>query len=224
MFNGQLTDFSFPLISIYVIGSPELDIHRENSGLNIIEVKKYYDIDFIEYGICIFHSVTSELDEIEIQSEKVFKALTLSKKNFVVILPNNDPGSEVIKERIKKLDKKNFKILPSMRFNYFSELIKNCSIFIGNSSAGVRELPFLGIGSINIGSRQTNRGLSSSIQQIDDFDELIIKNFILKNWNKKFKKHLAYGKGNAAKEFVELLKRDSIWEKNLQKKFKDTYE
>ncbi len=208
--------------NIYVIGSPELDIHRENSGVSISEVKKRYEITFDEYGICIFHSVTSELDKIDTQAEKFFKALCLSKKYFVVILPNNDPGSEVIKEKIQKLDKKYFKVLPSMRFNYFSELIKNCSLFIGNSSAGVRELPFLGICSINIGSRQTNRGLSSSIKQIDNFDELIIKEAILKNWNTRFEKDLAYGKGNAAKEFVNLLKKDELWEKNLQKKFKDS--
>ncbi len=34
---------------------------------------------------------------------------------------------------------------------------------VGNSSAGVREAPFLGLPSLDIGSRQTNRGSSPSI-------------------------------------------------------------
>ena len=82
-------------------------------------------------------SVTSELDTIADQAKSLFKALSDSNRNFIIILPNNDPGCLKIKKEIQKLDKKRFKVLPSMRFNFFSELIKNCSIFVGNSSAGV---------------------------------------------------------------------------------------
>ena len=98
-----------------------------------------------DYGICIFHPVTSEIEEIREQANDLFSALSDSKKYFVVILPNNDPGSYEIKNVINKLDKVYFRVIPSMRFNYFSELMKNTAVFIGNSSAGVREAPFLGI-------------------------------------------------------------------------------
>ena len=160
-----------PEKNIFVIGSPELDIHSRDSGINIEQVKKRYDICFDEYGICIFHPVTSELETISKQAKSLFDALTISERNFVVILPNNDPGCNQIKEEIEKLDKKRFKVLPSMRFNFFSELIKNCSIFIGNSSAGVRELPFLGICSLDIGTRQLNRSNNESIKTINPLDQ-----------------------------------------------------
>lgn len=210
-----------PEKNIFVIGSPELDIHGNNSGVHIDQVKKRYDIKFDEYGICIFHPVTSEVDTIEQQAKSLFEALNLSGKNFVIILPNNDPGNKIIKKKIYKLDRDRFKILPSMRFNYFSELIKNCGIFVGNSSAGVRELPFLGICSIDIGSRQFRRSDSKSIFQISPYEKNSIIEVINQNWNKRFPKDLAYGVGNASKKFVEILSRDEIWNNPLQKNFRD---
>ena len=206
---------------IYVIGSPELDIHRNDSGVDIDEVKRRYDINFDEYGICIFHPVTSEINTIEAQAKSLFNAMVATKKNFVVILPNNDPGNEKIRDEINNLNKKNFKILPSMRFNYFSELIKNSSIFIGNSSAGVREVPFLGICSIDIGSRQNMRSNSKSIYSINPFEKEEIISIINANWNKKFPKNIDYGKGNASKKFVNILLNEDIWNNALQKNFRD---
>lgn len=206
---------------IYVIGSPELDIHSNDSGVDIEEVKSRYDIDFDEYGICIFHPVTSEINTIEAQAKSLFNSLVATKKNFVIILPNNDPGNEKIRDEISNLNKNNFKILPSMRFNYFSELIKNSSIFIGNSSAGVREVPFLGICSIDIGSRQYMRSNSKSIYSINPFEKKEIISIINNKWNKKFPKNIDYGKGNAAKMFVNILLNEDIWNNALQKNFRD---
>ncbi len=207
--------------NIFVIGSPELDIHSNKSGVEIDEVKNRYDIDFDEYGICIFHPVTSELNTIKDQADSLFDALEATNKNYIVILPNNDPGNIQINEKINTLDRKKFKTLPSMRFNYFSELIKNCSIFVGNSSAGVRELPFLGICSIDIGSRQNRRSQSKSIFAVNPFEQEKIINIVNKNWNKKFDKSLEYGKGNAAKSFVNILLKENIWANPFQKNFQD---
>ena len=109
-----------------------------------------------------------------------------------------------------------------MRFNFFSELIKNCSIFIGNSSTGVREVPFLGIPSIDVGTRQNNRSKNESIKQVNSFDQKNLEYYLKKNWNKKYKINLDYGKGSAAKSFVEILLNEEIWKRPLQKNFKDS--
>ena len=210
-----------PERNIFVLGSPELDIHGNESRVHIEEVKSRYDINFDEYGICIFHPVTSEVDTIEEQAKSLFEALEKTNKSFVLILPNNDPGNKQIKLRIEKLNEKRFKIIPSMRFNYFSELIKNCSIFVGNSSAGVRELPFLGICSIDIGTRQSRRSNSESIFSVNPYDKNKIIKIINENWNKKFPKSLDYGKGNASKKFVQILLKEDIWDNPFQKNFLD---
>ena len=91
------------------------------------------------------------------QASALFEALKYSGRKFVTILPNNDPGFKEIWRVIEALPKNQFRVIPSMRFSYFSELMKNSSAIVGNSSAGVREAPFLGLPSLDIGSRQRAR-------------------------------------------------------------------
>jgi len=205
--------------SIYLIGSPELDIHGSESGVSLEVVKERYDIDFSDYGIVIFHPVTTEISEIGKQAQALFKALVDSQKNFVLIKPNNDPGCEQILAEIVKLPKSRFRILPSMRFHYFSELMKNCSLFIGNSSAGVREAPFLGIPSIDIGSRQHGRSTGQSIHHCSAYDEDLITEFLFDQWGKKYVSQISFGQGSASSTFIKVLQKESFWRINLQKTF-----
>ena len=81
-----------------------------------------------------------------------------------MVYPNNDLGSSDILREYKKLENnKRFKVFPSIRFEYFLVLLKNSKFIIGNSSAGIREAPYYGLPTINIGSRQNNRASTSEI-------------------------------------------------------------
>ncbi|MEJ8563133.1 UDP-N-acetylglucosamine 2-epimerase [Yoonia sp. GPGPB17] len=153
-----------PAANIHTIGSPELDFHASPSGVTFAQVQARYDLLKAEdYGICVFHPVTSEADTMGTQADALFGALAQSGRNFVVIAPNNDPGSAAIFDAIAQMPQERFRALPSMRFAHFSELMKNAKAMIGNSSAGVREAPFLGLPSLDIGTRQTNRAKSPSV-------------------------------------------------------------
>ena len=69
--------------SVYNIGSPELDTHARPSGVSIEEVKARYAIPFDDYGIVIFHPVTSEADTMGAQARALFDRLVASGKHFV---------------------------------------------------------------------------------------------------------------------------------------------
>ena len=59
-------------------------------------------------------------------------SLTLieSKKNFVAIYPNNDHGTDKIFNEYKKLNKNpRFRLIPSMRFEYFFNYFKKFKIY-----------------------------------------------------------------------------------------------
>lgn len=210
-----------PPESIHVIGSPELDFHSRSSGVSIDEVKARYEIPFADFGIVTFHPVTSEAATMGTQAEALFGTLAASGKPFVVIAPNNDPGSEAIFRVLEALPKDRFRILPSMRFAHFSELMKNAACMIGNSSAGVREAPFLGLPSLDIGTRQTNRGSAPSIASATAFDREAILSFLASEWGKPHDSHTAFGEGCAADRFVAVLKDPAFWERGLQKQFSD---
>ena len=206
---------------IHVIGSPELDFHAKKSGVSIKEVKSRYDIKFDDYGICTYHPVTSEASDMGKQALALFEALKCSGRKFVTILPNNDPGFEEIWRVIETLPKNQFRILPSMRFSYFSELMKNSSVIVGNSSAGVREAPFLGIPSLDIGSRQRARSTSASVTNSQPYDSEKILNFLKNSWGNSFPRDESFGTGKTADKFLKILNSAAFWENDIQKIFNE---
>ena len=125
--------------SIYVIGSPDVDVMLSNKLPSMSEVINRYKIPFDEYAIAIFHPVTNEISTLKNQIVQFCNALQESSENYIIIKPNNDLGTEIIQEELSKLDSKSkFLHVPSMRFEFFLTLLKNSKFIIGNSSAGVR--------------------------------------------------------------------------------------
>jgi UDP-N-acetylglucosamine 2-epimerase (hydrolysing) len=210
-----------PPETIHIIGSPELDFHARPSGVTLDEVRQRYAIPFADYGIATFHPVTSEQDTIGRQAADLFGALEASNRSFVVIAPNNDPGSAAIFAILDRLPKDRFRVLPSMRFAHFSELMKNAACMVGNSSAGVREAPFLGLPSLDIGTRQTNRSDAPSVIACEAADRPAILDFLQNHWGRPADRHEGFGQGSAADRFVEVLARPDFWAVSLQKAFRD---
>ena len=204
---------------VFNIGSPELDTHARPSGVSIEDVKARYGIPFSDFGIAIFHPVTSEQDSIGAQAHALFGALNASGKNFVVIAPNNDPGTEEIFSVLEKLPAERFRLIPSMRFNYFSELMKNAAVMVGNSSAGVREAPFLGLPSLDVGSRQNQRASADSIASARAQDGADILAFIKINWGRRHPVNVAFGAGSSSLTFVAIIQQMSFWCTEAQKVF-----
>ncbi|PUE51476.1 UDP-N-acetylglucosamine 2-epimerase (hydrolyzing) [Limnohabitans sp. 2KL-17] len=202
---------------VYNIGSPELDTHARPSGVTIEEVKTRYAIPFDDYGIVIFHPVTSEADTIGAQAKSLFACLEASGKNFVVIAPNNDPGTDEIFATLEQLPSERFRIIPSMRFNYFSELMKNAAVMVGNSSAGVREAPFLGLPSLDVGTRQNNRAQSMSVTACCAHETQAIIKFLSNQWGVRSAMNNAYGKGLASVQFVHAVSSFVFWQIGFQK-------
>jgi UDP-N-acetylglucosamine 2-epimerase (hydrolysing) len=212
--------------SIFVCGSPDIDIMRLNNLPNINLVKKRYNINFLNYSILIFHPVTTEINKIKTSTKKLITACMKSKKKFVIIYPNNDPGNLKIIDFYKKklLDKsfsQNFKLIKSMRFEYFLSLLKNCDLIIGNSSAGIREAPFYGIPTINLGTRQLNRVKKvKSIHNID-FNVKKISSKIKLLCGLRYSKNYIFGKGDSSKKILKIIKSNKLWKTSIQKKFND---
>jgi UDP-N-acetylglucosamine 2-epimerase (hydrolysing) len=205
----------------FVIGSPELDIHGAPSTVDIAEVRSRYEIVFDEYGIVTFHPVTSEADTMRSQAESLFGALADSGRKFVVILPNNDPGSEGVNQVISLLPVARFRVIPSMRFAYFSELMKRASVIVGNSSLGVREAPFLGVPSLDVGTRQNNRAYAPSIFHAHASDVGAIAAFLHEQWGRRFTSSDAFGNGEAGRRFAAVISDESFWVRSRQKLFHD---
>ncbi|MFA5149997.1 MAG: UDP-N-acetylglucosamine 2-epimerase [Candidatus Omnitrophota bacterium] len=208
--------------SIYVIGSPDIDIMLSEKLPSLEAVKKHYEINFDNYGVVIFHPVTTEQEKQYGRTKELVEALLETGQNYVVIYPNNDQGSEYIFEAYKALEgNPRFKIFPCMRFEYFLTLIKNSRYIIGNSSAGIREAPVYAVISVNIGNRQRNRFYHETIINAD-YDKKSILDSIakIKYMNKSAPCH-HFGDGNSVSYFIKAIRSDKLWKTAKQKEFCD---
>lgn len=207
--------------SIFVIGSPDIDI-MENSNLpSLAKAKKHYDITFDDYGILSFHPVTTEVLNIDYQARNLVEAITESGRNYLVVYPNSDHGSDFILNAYRRLaGNGKIRIFESLRFEYFLTLLKNASFIMGNSSAGIREAPYYGIPTVNIGTRQNGRAISTEIIHCG-YDKAEILRSIQKAVNTKVRRTRHFGKGKSDKLFFNLLGGRKIWNINQQKYFKD---
>ena len=138
-----------------------------------------------------------------------------------MIRPNNDPGAEAIQEVIAAQPAARFRVLPSMRFAHFSELLRHASAIIGNSSTGVREAPFLGVPSLDIGTRQTNRSEAASVHHATATDRAGIDAFLSGIWGRRYPASTEFGGGTAAENFLRILRSEGFWQGALQKTFND---
>lgn len=207
--------------SVFVVGSPDVDVMLSDNLPELTTVLKHYDITFRDYAVVMFHPVTTEIDDIQNQADTLVQSLVESGKNYIVVFPNNDMGSHYILDAYKKLNgRKEFAIFPSIRFEYFLVLLKNAQFIIGNSSAGIREAPYYGVPTINLGSRQNNRSVNPDIIN-GDFSKNDILNAIKKTDNFKPKKLNHFGAGNSDELFINELRKKSFWEIPKQKVFVD---
>ncbi len=207
--------------SVFVIGSPDLDAMKREKLPSFHEVKAYYEIPFDEYAISMFHPVTTEFAKMDRYAEEYVKALEESGCNYIVIYPNNDSGSDFILSQIRKLESNNrFKVFPSVRFESFLSMMEDADFIVGNSSAGIREAPFYGVPTVNVGTRQNGRTKNKDIIHTG-----YGKNEILLGIQKAMKLEVEpvslFGDGKSDELFFEILSKDAFWDTSKQKVFSD---
>jgi len=208
--------------NIYIIGSPDIDLMISKNLPTLEDAKKYYDIPFDKgYSLFVYHPVTTNLHTLFADFKDVMTAVCESKKNYILIYPNNDPGADIIIEEIEFYrNNPRFKIFPSLRFEYFLTFLKNSEFIIGNSSAGIREAPIYSVPSINIGNRQKNRFCYETIINVTNSkSEILDATKRVSSIKRSQSNH--FGDGKSTERFVNILKNSKIWDTKIQKYFVD---
>ena len=213
--------------SIFILGSPDLDLMNEKNLPDLVKAKNYYDIPFDNFSVAMFHPITTEYKNIKTYAKNFIDALIESNINYILIYPNNDLGSKEILDQMKRLkSNEKIKIFPSLRFEYFLRFLKESQFIIGNSSAGIREAPYYNVPAIDIGTRQNNRAKLASIfncsyekesilEAIKKLDEIRIETEYIE------KDKLHFGKGRSDKLFLKLLNSEQFWNIEHQKQFQE---
>ncbi len=180
---------------IFFTGAPQLDdmfkIKNKNKKIN--------------YFVIIFHPVLNEKMFLENQINNLIKALVKENYKIKWIFPNNDMGHNIIIDKLKTINFKNFEIIKNLERKEFLSLLKNSRGIIGNSSCGIIEASMYKLPVINIGNRQNGRPQTKNIINTD-YEEKNISKAIKIIKSKKIKKiKNPFYKKNSSKIIFKLI-------------------
>ncbi len=122
--------------------------------------------------LATMHSIPRDLKLTEFEAVEFFEGLKIYSKlvpsKIIITSPNNDKGNDIVKNILKKNLKniKNAEYVESLggeNYHALMSLARERSVIIcGNSSSGIKESPFYGAHSLNLGSRQAGREAADS--------------------------------------------------------------
>ena len=183
--------------NIFLLGNPGLEILKNYNPIIKKElIQKKYNLNE-KYILCVFHPETKNNTEyIKTFFDNILVFLNKNQDLSILILKTNcDPGYleilNKIEETIKNTKNKIILIDNLDRYAYL-DVAYYSYLYIGNSSSGIYELPYLNIPIINVGNRQLGRPLSSNIIS-SDFNQIIQKLEYVKTYREQIISNIKFG-------------------------------
>ncbi|MDA7770585.1 UDP-N-acetylglucosamine 2-epimerase [Candidatus Pelagibacter sp.] len=212
--------------NVYLTGCPSLDlIPKKIPKLDKSFFSKYRYVGTLTdykkpYIVVLQHPVTTEFHNTDIQIKETISAIKKIKLQVVWLWPNVDAGSDVISKNIRTFRERNNPTNIGFYKNFnpvdFLRLLNNAECFVGNSSSAIREGSYLGVPSVNIGSRQSNREKSKNIIDVSYNAKKIYKAIKYQMDHGKYKKDNLYGNRNAGLKIANII--NKIKRIDVQKK------
>ncbi len=208
----RLTKLGEQEFRVHNVGAPQLDELRTGEITPLEELADRFGIDLSSpYLLFVQHPVTEDFERAEEQVEIALKALQKIELPKIAILPNNDAGSQSIREGISKFRTGRFDVFANLARRDYLGLLKNASCIVGNSSSGLLEAPTFATPAVNIGRRQADRVQGANVIN-SSFDEGNIVACIQKALSDDFQNQLRencvnpYGDGHSSERILNLLK------------------
>lgn len=201
---------------VHNVGALSIDNLASLQFLTIEEFYSEYKIGLNKPTILFtFHPETVNFDKNEEYIKTLIEVLKkLSQYQMVITMPNEDTGSNIIREYLNAFIEGHpnaFGIESFGSLGYLS-CMKYCSFMLGNSSSGFVEASWFPKPVINVGDRQKGRVLTSNIKSCSiERDEIF--NAIHAVENTEFSStEKYYGEGKSADRIAKLIKNFTICE------------
>lgn len=203
---------------IFITGCPSTDLAAEiqkNPGIDFDPIKKYGGVGSSHlnmdepYIIVMQHPVTTEYAKANEQMWQTLTAVHKMDMQCLVFWPNVDAGSDGTSKAMRTFRE----FYPANRMHFFKnmspedflKILINSACIIGNSSVGIRECSFLGVPSVNIGSRQAGRERGRNVIDVDCNAEQIRGAINQHLSNGKYPGEHIYGDGMAGERIANIL-------------------
>jgi UDP-hydrolysing UDP-N-acetyl-D-glucosamine 2-epimerase len=171
------------------------------------------------YLLVIQHPVTTEYEKNLSYINDTINAIDSLAMPTIWIWPNMDAGSDGISKGIRVFREMRspdyVHFFKSLLIEYFAPLLSNAACIVGNSSCGIREAAFLGVPSVNVGSRQSGRERGVNVRDVGNDSNEIREAILYQLQNGPYEPDFIYGDGTAGARIAEIVK---DFEFNIQKR------
>lgn len=195
---------------IHVVGAPQLDEMVEGQFTPADQLARRFDVDpAMPFMLVVQHSVTEEMAHARDQILATLEAVNRFDIPKIWVMPNNDAGSDVVRDSILANRRSDSQIFPNLKREDYLGLLRTCACLVGNSSSGLLEAPSFGVPAVNFGRRQAQRVRGANV--IDcPFEADRMVEAITRALSPEFRASLAgmvnpYGDGRSAERILNIL-------------------
>ena len=203
--------------TVFVTGCPSIDLAAD------VLARPEMDFDpFLKYGgvgapldlsngylVVMQHPVTTEYGEARGHALETLQAVEEFGLPTFWFWPNVDAGSDgtsgAIRSFREAVNPRNIHFYKNMAPTDFLRLIMDSRCLIGNSSVGIRECSFLGVPTVNIGTRQWGRDRARNVIDAGYEKGEIVAAIHDRVAKGRFPSDHLYGDGKAGPRIAELL-------------------
>ena len=161
------------------------------------------------YVVVLQHPVTTEYGHGFQQINETLTAIAALDMQTVWLWPNVDAGSDDISKGLRiyreRRKPKNIHFYKNFAVEDYARLIDNCACLIGNSSSALREGAFLGVPSVNIGTRQQGRERAHNVIDVGYDAGAIERAIRVQIQHGKYERSTLFGDGQAGARIADIL-------------------
>lgn len=213
--------------SIFTVGCTSLDVISEldlNDLSGIERVQQTVGVGALldtsqPYLVVIQHPVTTEYRDNLAHVNETLQAVHEVRMNTFWIWPNMDAGSDGVSKGIRTFREHHrpdyMHLFKSLPIELYAPLLKNAACIVGNSSSGIREAAFLGVPTVNIGSRQMGRQRGANVVDVDYDRRQIAEAIRAQVAHGPYPPDHLYGNGKAGERIANIL---ATYQFRLQKR------
>jgi UDP-hydrolysing UDP-N-acetyl-D-glucosamine 2-epimerase len=199
---------------VLVTGCPSIDLAKQVDATPLTALPGIGDrIDLSQpFVLALQHPVTNEAAHAAEQVRQLQIALDRTPLPAVVFWPNLDQGHEAVAKSWRTWrPARATHFVRQVPPDDFIRLMRQCSILVGNSSAGIREGSALGVPVVNIGSRQQGRTRAENVIDVPPESGAIRE--AMQRWLRSGRPTPVniYGDGSAGKRMAEAIE---LWGRN----------
>jgi GDP/UDP-N,N'-diacetylbacillosamine 2-epimerase (hydrolysing) len=195
---------------VHVVGAPQLDEFLAGEFASADEVTERFRLDARQPIVLLLqHSVTEQAETAAEQVAVSLRALAGLGLQTVLIYPNNDAGSALVRDTVDAFRGPWLRVERNVSRALYGGLLRVASVILGNSSSGLLEAPSFELPAVNVGRRQDGRVRAVNVIDVPH-DEARVAEALRQALDPGFRAGLRgmanpYGDGHASERIVEIL-------------------